>query len=187
MDEARLDQLRRAGGADRDHADGAGGTETLDQPGTVSACAELLHVAAGTGGDAACDLCRLAAAQNARRDRRRGALRAPVGLHSLGAELCLSRVWPCALDRGGFLRLEAGRDRDRARSRGADRAQGVARCGALGNRGARIRGDLFSRRPLPRDRARRGRGGIVRRAALAGKISRREWSWRGRRAVGVER
>src|SRR2546421_5572134 len=57
--QARLHQLRRPDGTDRDHAPGSGRAETLDLGEAFPARAQLLHAAARTGSDAASHLYRL--------------------------------------------------------------------------------------------------------------------------------
>jgi hypothetical protein len=66
--------LRRAGGADRADAQGAGRGAALDRRGALPARAELLHAAARTRGAAARGLYRLADAPDARRADRRAAV-----------------------------------------------------------------------------------------------------------------
>src|SRR3990167_2599122 len=79
--QARADQLRRAGWADRDHASGVGGEAPLAVRATFSACAELLHAAAGARGAAAGHLYRLVAAPHLGRGDRRGAVCAAVAVY----------------------------------------------------------------------------------------------------------
>src|SRR2546427_2440455 len=57
--QARLYQLRRADGTDRDHASRIGRAPALDLGTSLSACPELLHGVAGAGGATARDLYRL--------------------------------------------------------------------------------------------------------------------------------
>ena len=98
--EARLHQLRRAGRADRHHAQRTGRTPPLDQREAFPACAELLHAAARARGAAAGHLHRLADAPHLGRHRRRRAVRAALAVHPDRLELDLPafrrrcRWWP---------------------------------------------------------------------------------------------
>ena len=141
--EARIHQLRRADRADRDHARGAGGKEALDQRGALSSRAELLHVAARTRGAAARNVCRLAAAQDVRWCGRGRALRHPVDVHPVGAELRLCDLRRGAVGCRDLLRLEACGARDRRCGRDSHRQQGAQERGDVVARRARLRGDLL--------------------------------------------
>src|SRR5438067_8761928 len=67
LGEARLHQLRRTRGADRDHAPRDGGGEKVDRRAALPPRAQLLHAAPRPGGAEARHLCGLAAARRARR------------------------------------------------------------------------------------------------------------------------
>ena len=105
--EDRARQFRRAGRADRPHAPRARGGEALDRREAVPACAELLHAAARPRGAAARDLCRLAAARRARRNRRGHTFRAPGLRGAARAQHRLSPLRTSAAGRGAVLRLKA--------------------------------------------------------------------------------
>ena len=100
LDLARLRELRRTGRPDLADASGAGRTPALDRRGPVPPRAELLHAAAGTRGDAACRLHRVAPPSDPRRARRGHRVRAAELLPAPGAlvgvrrRTAISGGWP---------------------------------------------------------------------------------------------
>ena len=156
--EARLHQLRRAGRADRDHAQRAGRAPALDQRAALPARAQLLHAAARPRGAAARHLHRLADAPHLGR-LVAGAL---FVLPSLFILIALSWIYMRFRRRAGgrrrALRRQAGGRRDRA-ARGVAhrhaRAAPTAGCGAS-PLAAFVAIFAFDA-PFPADRA-RGRG-----------------------------
>ena len=90
---ARLHQLRRPRGPDRDHASRARRRAALDLRVAVPARAQLLHGAAGPGGAAARHLHRLAHAPHVGRHRRGRAVRAAVARDPRRAVVALHGVW----------------------------------------------------------------------------------------------
>ena len=84
--------LRRPGGPDRGDASHPGRGEELDFRKPFSACAELLHAAAGPGGAAACDLYRLADAPDRRRHHGRRPVHPARHHRHHGLELHLRRL-----------------------------------------------------------------------------------------------
>src|SRR6476646_4512915 len=111
--EAWLHLLRRAHRPNRDHADRAGGKETMDQPVALSACAELLHVATRSGSATTRNLHRLAFAQDKGRNCRRLFVRYSIYLCPVGVELYLRCIRHSPLDCRDLLWLEARGHRDR--------------------------------------------------------------------------
>ena len=122
----------------------------------VSACAELLHAAAGAGGAAARDLYRLAAAPDRRRHHGRRAVHPARHHRHHGLELHLRGLRQCRLRRGAVLRPEGGGARDRDPGRGPRRQARAAQPDHDRARGDRLRRDLLFRRAVP-DHHHRGR------------------------------
>ena len=87
--------VRRAGRPDRADAPCPRRRKALARRGAVPACAELLHAVARARGDAACDLCGLAAAWRARRTDRRAAVRAARARSS--SPRCRRSIWRSAM------------------------------------------------------------------------------------------
>src|SRR6185503_9493627 len=85
----RLPVVRRSGRPDRADAPHTGRREEMDRRAALPACAELLHAAAGAGGDPARNVCRLAAARRARRADRWNPVRAAWRAGDAGAQPAL--------------------------------------------------------------------------------------------------
>src|SRR6266446_2327229 len=111
--QARLRQLRRPGGADRDDAPGSGRAETLDLREEISARAQLLHGTAGAGGPAARHLYRLDDAPDLGWSDIGRPFRAAVAVHPDRADMGLPRVRQRAARGRAVLRNQAGGDGDR--------------------------------------------------------------------------
>jgi hypothetical protein len=89
------------------------------------------------------------------RHRRGRPLCHSINLYSLGAELHLCRLRSRSLDCRDLLRTEAGRARDRRRSRDSHRQQSTQERCHVGNRHGGVRGDLFFPRAISLDHRRR--------------------------------
>ena len=152
----RLPLLRGPGRADRADAQDAGRGAEVDIGTPLPACPQLLHAPPGTGGTAARHLCRLAAPRHAWRARRRYAVRASRPRRHPCALGALRRLSRDGVARHAVLRAQGGRARDRARSRGADRAAGAQDEPRRGHCRRRVRRHLRPRRAVPGHRHRCG-------------------------------
>ena len=171
--QARLHQLRRSRRTDRHDAPRTGGEAPLDLRAPLSACAQLLHVAARARGDPVGHLHQLAASRRARCPGRRGAL-LPARLRpAVGAGGRLSRLRRRPRGAGDLLRDQARSGRRGPVRRLAHRLAGAQERGADGHRSPGLRRHLCLRDRLPLDRARRRHPGCHRRPADARQVPRR--------------
>ena len=170
--EARLHQLRRAGGPDRHHAPGAGGAAALDLRAPLPARPELLHVAARPRGPAARHLHRLVVTSDLGRHRGGDAVRPALARDPHRSDLYLRHVRRCRVGARGVLGHQAG-----GRGRGPLRrlAHRLARArepGPVGPRGGLVPRHLRLGRALSLYRAGGGHPGLHGRPPGPGQVPR---------------
>jgi hypothetical protein len=160
MGESRAAQLRRTGRPDRGDASRTGGATQVDQRRPLPAHAELLHVAAGTGGGAAGHLYWPAAAADGRRIDCRRAVRTARLCDHPGVEHRLCALWPCAPAGGSVLRAEGRRAGCGDQGCASHRSQGLEKSDHGGHRCTGFRGNLFPQGALSADRPGRWFAGL---------------------------
>src|SRR6059058_1161552 len=158
--EAWLHLLRRAHRPNRDHADRAGGKETMDQPVALSACAELLHVATRSGSATTRNLHRLAPAQYLGRHRCRRLFCYPFDFYPLGVEFHLRGFRQHPVDRSHLLRTETRRHRNRSDRRHSHRQESAQKRNNVGAGCARFYCHLLFQGSIPRNHPQRRRDWI---------------------------
>ena len=153
----RLHQLRRARGADRDHASRARRRAPLDLRAAVPPRAQLLHAAPRSGSATTRDLHRMAAASHLGRHRGWRAFRGAVAVAADRPVMALRRLRRCPAGRRGVRRRQAGGCRNRRACGVAHRQPRLASSAAMGDRRRRVRRVVRVRSTVPRDHS-RGRG-----------------------------
>ena len=133
-----LPRLWRPGRADRPDAPGLCRREEMARRGGIPARPELLHVAAGAGGAAAGDLCRMAAARGVGRGNCRRAVRAAGGADRVRPDLALCDARDNAHRRGAVLWHQGSSDRLHPRGAVEGRQAGAEDGGRCCARAARF-------------------------------------------------